>query len=368
MDTTISKHYGWLKGRRVFVTGHTGFKGSWLSRWLIEAGAIVTGYSLPPESSPNLFKAASVADGLTHLEADLLDYNSLELAISKANPEFVFHLAAQALVRRSYSEPHYTSMVNYVGTLNILEILRNRNLPCVAVLVTTDKCYRNEEWEFGYRENDALGGKDPYSASKAAAETVIGAYQHSYFQKTNVRAVSVRAGNVIGGGDWSEDRLVPDCMKTLFKGEPVSIRQPGAFRPWQHVLEALRGYLTAARWWDNAPEEVISDQCYWNFNFGPKLDLNKSVGDLVEGLVKLVGGSWIDVSDPDQPHEATRLYLSIDRAFHLLNWSPILNWEETLDFTVEWYKAHHLGASEEELQSLMRSQISDFLNLAAKRE
>ena len=234
---------GLYAGKRVLVTGHTGFKGSWLCEWLLGLGAKVTGYSLSPPTQPALFEQLGLAGRLRHIIGDIRDLPGLSRALRKARPDFVFHLAAQPLVRDSYANPVETFAVNLMGTVHVLEALRSVRHPCAAVFITTDKCYENREWAYGYREDDPLGGSDPYSASKGAAELAISSYRRSFFGSHPVRIASARAGNVIGGGDWAVDRIVPDCMRALEKGKPIPVRNPKATRPWQHVLEPLSGYL-----------------------------------------------------------------------------------------------------------------------------
>ena len=264
---------GAFRGKRIFLTGHTGFKGAWLSEWLLGLGAEVTGFSLPPTTSPCLFEQLNLHARLNHFEGDIRDGGFLSKAIYDSDPDFVFHLAAQALVRDSYEKPEETFTVNAMGTLHLLEALRKLQKPCTAVLVTTDKCYENREWIYGYREEDKLGGHDPYSASKAAAEIIIHSYRASFFQNHPVRIASARAGNVIGGGDWAKDRIVPDCIRALQAAQPIPVRNKIATRPWQHVLEPLSGYLWLAAALSN-PALVNSsgDKLASAFNLGPGMN------------------------------------------------------------------------------------------------
>jgi CDP-glucose 4,6-dehydratase len=331
------------RGRRVLLTGHTGFKGSWLAFWLLELGAEVTGLALPPEPGPSLFEALGLAERLNHRIGDIRDPVVLRQAVEACRPEVVLHLAAQPLVRRSYGEPVFTWETNVMGTIHLLEALRPLPEPCTAVLITTDKVYRNNEWFYGYRENDPLGGHDPYSSSKAAAELAISSWRSSYcgtlpHQTAHLRVASARAGNVIGGGDWAADRIVPDAMRALAEGRPIGVRNPGATRPWQHVLEPLGGYLLLAERLACAddPGPLASA-----FNFGPQLEANRSVRELVEQSLRHWPGSWLDQSDASSPHEANLLNLVIDKAHHQLGWAPRWPFATTIERTVHWYRQVH---------------------------
>ena len=339
------------KGRRVLLTGHTGFKGSWLSLWLLSLGAEVWGYALEPEGPRSLFadlRLQESAEGswearLHHRVADLRDREALELCVGEAQPEVVLHLAAQPLVRRSYADPLGTWATNVQGSLHLLEALRPLRHPCAVVMVTTDKVYENREWSFGYRESDRLGGHDPYSASKAAAEIAIASWRASFcgdapHQTPHLRIATARAGNVIGGGDWAEDRIVPDAMRALATGEPIAVRNPGATRPWQHVIEPLAGYLRLAE----ALAQETSPPCQ-PFNFGPTLESNRPVRQLVEAILDHWPGRWLDGSDPAAPHEAGMLHLQIDQAHHRLQWTPRWNFATTVERTVGWYRRVHQG-------------------------
>ena len=344
------------RGRRVLLTGHTGFKGSWLSLWLLNLGAQVSGYALAPEPGRSLFHslqwdpAAGWADGgqLQHQLADLRDQESLQQAVEEAQPEVVLHLAAQPLVRRSYHDPLGTWATNVQGSLNLLEALKTLQHTCAVVMVTTDKVYANREWVYGYREDDRLGGHDPYSASKAAAELAIASWRASFcgsaaHQTPHLAIATARAGNVIGGGDWAEDRIVPDAMCALAAGESIPVRSPRATRPWQHVLEPLGGYLLLA---EKLPTAHGPNNPYASaFNFGPSLEANRSVGELVQEALQHWGGNWRDLSDPHAPHEAGRLHLQIDKAYHQLGWQPRWNFATTVARTVAWYRAVYEGAS-----------------------
>lgn len=344
------------RGRRVLLTGHTGFKGSWLSLWLISLGADVWGYALAPDPGASLFEALQLAPNsecphggeLHHQLADLSDLVALQRAVKEAQPEVVLHLAAQPLVRRSYRDPLGTWATNVQGSLHLLEALKPLKHPCAVVMVTTDKVYANRDWDYGYRENDRLGGHDPYSASKAATELAIASWRDSFcgassHQTPHLAVATARAGNVIGGGDWAEDRIVPDAMRALAAGKPIPVRNPGATRPWQHVLEPLGGYLLLAE--KLATARGPSHPYASAFNFGPSLEANRSVGELVQETLLHWSGSWSDLSDPNAPHEAGRLHLQIDKAHHQLGWRPRWDFATTVARTVAWYRAVHEGAS-----------------------
>jgi CDP-glucose 4,6-dehydratase len=328
------------QSKRVLLTRHTGFKGSWLSLWLLELGAVVTGFSLPPETDPNLFSQLGLQSRLDHRLGDIRDASVVAETVQEVQPDVVLHLAAQPLVRRSYAEPTATWATNVMGTIHLLEALRFLQQPCTAVLITTDKVYRNNEWFYGYREVDPLGGHDPYSSSKAAAELAIASWRSSFcgigpHQTPHLRLASGRAGNVIGGGDWAADRIVPDAMRALASGGPIGVRNPLATRPWQHVLEPLGGYLLLAEHLCNAadPTEFAS-----SFNFGPQLEANRSVRALVEEALGHWPGRWVDQSDPAAPHEASLLNLVIDKAHHQLGWAPRWDFATTVEHTVSWYR------------------------------
>jgi CDP-glucose 4,6-dehydratase len=328
---------GAYAGKKVFVTGHTGFKGSWLCEWLLQLGAEITGYSLPPEAKPALFNQLGLKSRLNHIIGDIRDTAKLKRVLQKARPDFVFHLAAQPLVRESYTQPVETFETNLMGTVNLLEALRGLKRPCAAVFITTDKCYENREHHRGYREEDCLGGHDPYSASKAAAEIAISSWRRSFFQNHPVKIASVRAGNVIGGGDWATDRIVPDSIRALQKNLPVPVRNKIATRPWQHVLEPLGGYL-----WLGAKLpglETNDDKFCSAFNFGPSREANRTVRELVEEILKHWPGRWMDRSNPHAVHEAKLLHLETAKALRLLKWKPVWSFSETIEQTVVWYRA-----------------------------
>ena len=331
------------RSRRVLVTGNTGFKGSWLSIWLHQLGADVLGYSLDPPTTPALFTQAGVSQFVTQVRGDVRDLEQLTKVWNEFRPEVVFHLAAQSIVRTSYRLPVDTVSTNVLGTVMVMEAARLQQTPVALVLITSDKCYENREWERGYAEDDTLGGRDVYSGSKAAAEILISSYRQSFFGlSARVPVASARAGNVIGGGDWASDRIVPDTVRALQAGEPVRVRNPGAVRPWQHVLEPLSGYLQlgAALMVRNCRELESA------FNFGPTPDNVQSVGALVSLAVKCWGsGEWRDESEPGAPHEATLLQLDIARAGRMLGWRPRWNFEEAVAMTVDWYGAVARGES-----------------------
>jgi CDP-glucose 4,6-dehydratase len=354
-----------FNGKRVLVTGHTGFKGSWLCEWLLGLGADVTGFSLPPKTQPALFEQLGLARRLRHVVCDIQDADDLAKAVSECKPDFVFHLAAQALVRESYVHPRETFEVNAMGTLHLLESLRNLKKPCSAVLVTTDKVYLNREWNHGYREEDPLGGHDPYSASKAAAELIIASYRDSFFQNHPVKVASSRAGNVIGGGDWAKDRIVPDCIAALQKNKPIPVRNRHATRPWQHVLEPLSGYLwLAASMAEPKLRRCELPQLASAFNFGPNRDSNRTVAELVEEVLKHWPGRWQDKTDPAAPHEAGLLQLSTDKAYALLRWSPVWSFSEAVGSTVDWYRAAEQFKGAKEFQKQTQAQIAQYIQRA----
>lgn len=341
------------KGRRVFLTGHTGFKGGWLSFWLSEMGADVHGYALAPPTRPSFFDVSGVQKRLASSTiADIRDANALTSAMAQAKPEVVFHLAAQPLVRRSYADPVDTFTTNVIGTVNVLEAARASKTVRALVNVTTDKCYDNREWYWPYRENDPLGGHDPYSASKACAELVTACYRTSFFAPAGMLLASARAGNVVGGGDWAEDRLVPDILKAFDAERVLSIRSPSAIRPWQHVLEPLSGYLLLA-------QRMLSGdaQAAGAWNFGPAQESARDVRTIVEFFSRRIAGSSWTTDDQPRPHEAGRLELDSSRARALLGWRPRWSIEETLGKTLDWHMAWRAGA---DMAAITRDQIADF--------
>ena len=334
-------------GRRVLLTGHTGFKGSWLSLWLLQLGAEVWGYALQPDPGRSLFHDLTLSQETSQLHhhlGDLRDLQALQETVQQAQPEVVLHLAAQPLVRCSYRDPLGTWATNVQGSLHLLEALKTLQHPCAVVMVTTDKVYANREWDYGYREEDRLGGHDPYSASKAAAELAIASWRASFcgpsaHQTPHLAIATARAGNVIGGGDWAEERIVPDAIRALAADQPISVRNPQATRPWQHVLEPLGGYLLLA-------ERLVAADGSLNsaFNFGPHLEANRSVRELLDLALQHWPGHWQDLSEPEAPHEAGRLHLQIDKAHHQLSWRPRWDFATTVTRTVAWYRAVYGGA------------------------
>ncbi|MFL2601060.1 MAG: CDP-glucose 4,6-dehydratase [Flavobacteriaceae bacterium] len=352
-------------GKNVVITGHTGFKGSWLTTWLKMLGANVIGIALDPYTDPSNFTVCHLADKIADHRVNISNFNEIQKIIKDSNPDFLFHLAAQAIVKKSYENPLETWETNTIGTLNVLEGLRKLDKKCIAVIITSDKCYNNVEWTWGYRENDTLGGSDPYSASKGSAELVVKSHVQSFFPKetTLVRIASARAGNVIGGGDWSPDRIVPDCVKAWSLSETVKLRNPNATRPWQHVLEPLSGYLSlAAEMLNN--KELHGEA----FNFGPQLQKDKSVLE----LVKAIKQNWKDINFEDisdfynGPYESKLLKLNCDKALNLLNWHAILDFGDTVSYTAEWYKTYY--DSKSNMFSFTTKQIKDYtLKAKSKR-
>jgi CDP-glucose 4,6-dehydratase len=326
-------------GRKVLLTGHTGFKGSWLTTWLTELGAEVCGYSDGVPTTPSLFEAAGLASSIRHELGDIRDVERLSKLVKDYRPDFVFHLAAQAVVSTSYAQPLETFSVNVMGTASILDVLRKVDWPCVAVIITSDKVYDNVEWSWGYRENDRLGGKDIYSGSKGGAELAFNSYFHSFFQHPDcpVRLATTRAGNVIGGGDWAPDRIVADCIRAWRDGVVVEIRSPSATRPWQHVLEPLSGYLTLG-------SAMVDDSSLHGerFNFGPRSEQNATVVELLAAIAQVWGAedpeSCYRITDNKPFHEASLLKVSSDHALLRLRWAPTLSYAECITTTASWYR------------------------------
>lgn len=348
-------------GKTVLVTGHTGFKGSWLSVWLEQLGAKVVGVALDPPTVPSHYVAARLCTGMVDSRIDIRNREKLEEAILLSQPDFVFHLAAQALVRHSYEDPLETWQTNVMGTLHLLEGLRKLNKACSVVIITSDKCYDNVEWVWGYRETDAIGGPDPYSASKGAAELAIRSHIKSYFPKetSKIRIASARAGNVIGGGDWAENRIVPDCVKAWSTNNIVELRNPYSTRPWQHVLEPLSGYLTLANALAHEPD--LHGQ---PFNFGPQAQQNHSVLALVQQMALYWDQvRWQDVSGVlTGPYESGLLKLNCDKALHYLQWHAVMGFEDTVRMTAEWYRAYYQQSAE--MLSVTNAQITDYTAIA----
>ena len=357
MENMVSR---W-KGRRVFLTGHTGFKGSWLSLWLTQLGAHVRGYALDPWTEPNMFTSARVAGLVDDVRGDVLDLARLRASMVEFAPEVVFHLAAQPLVRRSYADPVGTYAVNIMGTVHLLEAVRQTPGVKAVVCITTDKCYENKEWVWPYRETDSLGGYDPYSSSKACAELVAAAFRSSYFalqssHDNHVALATARAGNVIGGGDWSQDRLVADLVRGFVAGKPVRIRRPHSIRPWQHVLEPLQGYILLA-------QRLLEGETAFTsaFNFGPGDQDAWSVEQIADEMVSLWGNgaNWIRDADPGA-HEAGYLKLDSSKARTELNWRPKLSIERALEWTASWYRSSSQGL---DMQALTLKQIAEYEGL-----
>ncbi len=349
--------------KTVLITGHTGFKGAWLTAWLKQLGAKVTGLALDPPTEPSHFVAANLTNAMTDLRIDIRDQVDLEEAIVSVQPDFVFHLAAQALVRRSYEDPVETWQTNLLGTLHVLEAFRKLDKSCAAVIITSDKCYDNVEWVWGYRETDAMGGPDPYSASKGAAELAIRSHIKSFFPKatSKVRIASARAGNVIGGGDWGADRIVPDCVRAWSSDNFVELRNPYSTRPWQHVLEPLSGYLSLAVALSQRPELHGEP-----LNFGPQAQQTHSVLELVQQMAlhwKQV--RWEDVSGSTEgPYESGLLKLNCDKSLHYLQWHAVMGFEDTVRMTAEWYRAYYQQPAQIALTT--DAQIADYTTIAKK--
>ncbi|HVV27173.1 MAG TPA: CDP-glucose 4,6-dehydratase [Rhizomicrobium sp.] len=352
---------GFWSGRRVFLTGHTGFKGAWMSLWLQRLGAIVHGYALAPPTQPSLFDIADVASGMEHEIGDIRDPARLTAAIRAFAPSVVFHLAAQPIVRESYAVPVETYSTNVMGTVHLLEAIRQTPGVEATVIVTSDKCYENRETIWPYRETDAMGGCDPYSSSKGCAELVAAAYGRSYFQPgmDNGSLASVRAGNVIGGGDWAKDRLMADLMRGLIVGEKVVIRRPRSVRPWQHVLEPLSGYLTVAKHLVTA-----GPQAWEGWNFGPDMGSNKTVAEFAQLTCRLWGtpDALRMEENLNDPHEAGLLTLDSTKARVFLQWRPVWNFEHCISRTIEWYRSY---SSEDEMRAVTISQIAEYENASA---
>ena len=349
------------KGKRVFLTGHTGFKGSWLSLWLQFLGAKVIGYALSPPTAPSLFDIARVGEGMQSIIADIRDLSTLQRTMQSIQPDIVIHMAAQPLVRLSYENPVETYATNVMGTVHLLEAVRHTPSVQAVVIITTDKCYENREWVWGYRENEPMGGYDPYSNSKGCAELVSAAYRSSFFNPNTyahhgVAIATVRAGNVIGGGDWAKDRLIPDILSAFEMHKPLKIRNPNAIRPWQHVLEPLRGYLTLAeRLYTHGPRYAEP------WNFGPNDEDAKPVAWIVKYMADFWGNdaSW-QIEDADHLHEATYLKLDISKVRTRLNWHPLLTLKQALDLIIDWSQARQKGA---DMQSITLGQIKTYQSL-----
>ena len=349
-----------FQGKTVVVTGHTGFKGSWLSIWLVKLGAKVVGLSNSLVSDPCNYLASNIIDLVDDYRVDIRDTDAVRKIIKKVKPDFVFHLAAQALVRTSYAMPVETMLVNAMGSVNVLDTLRMLDKEVVAIMITSDKVYDNVEWVWGYRETDRLGGKDPYSASKGMAELAIRSFIESYFSEDfNIRVGVARAGNVIGGGDWAADRIVPDCIRAWANGERVNIRSPNATRPWQHVLEPLSGYLKLG--------VELSEKCTFHgetYNFGPNANQNYSVAELINEMAKHWNKvRWNDVSEiGNHLHEAGLLKLNCDKALFDLNWSPALDFKQVVEMTIQWYRRYYKDGGN--MQQFTLLQIEKYSKLS----
>ncbi|MES2308282.1 MAG: CDP-glucose 4,6-dehydratase [Verrucomicrobiota bacterium] len=360
MNPSLRETY---QGRKVLVTGDTGFKGSWLCEILLGWGAEVHGIALEPNTTPALYTQLDLGKRIQHTTLDIRNAAGIQSLISALKPDFIFHLAAQSLVRESYVTPLETFDVNLMGTLHILEAMRSLDRS-VGVMITTDKCYENREMNYAYQEEDPMGGYDPYSASKATAEIGISSYRRSFFKdKNEIGIASARAGNVIGGGDWAKDRILPDSMRSLAQGDSISVRNPRSTRPWQHVLEPLGGYLKLGASLDESIRLKNRDQkeMYRSaFNFGPTDDSNRTVEVLVEEVLKHWSGSWENLAEKNAPHEAGLLHLNINKAREILKWTPHWNFETTIQKTVEWYKMVH--EKKESPQEMTRRQIKEYFN------
>ncbi len=351
------------KDKNILITGCNGFKGSWLSLWLLELGANVKGISLEPPSNPSHFESLSLEQFIENKKIDIRDFDKLKKTINQIKPDFIFHLAAQSLVQKSYKRSLETFQINTLGTINLLEVLKDVQHFCRVILITSDKCYENVEWIWGYKETDKLGGIDPYSASKAAAEIAISSYMRSFFclEKHPVKICSTRAGNVIGGGDWAENRIVPDCIKSWSKKEPVFLRNPSSTRPWQHVLEPISGYLRLGEMM--MPMHSEHSQ---SFNFGPNQYNTKSVKDLVEKMTEFWPESSYKISiESKYQKEAKLLKLNCDKSYEKLNWKPVLDFDETIEMTTKWYFSFYNKNSTLESS---RKDINKYIEFAKERK
>ena len=337
--------------KKILITGHTGFKGTWLSFWLRCLGAELIGYSLEAPTKPNLFEALNLEKELIHITGDLRDFSKLKEVVKTYKPEIIFHLGAQALVIDSYKDPLYTFSTNVMGTVHLLEAIRESESVKVVVIITSDKCYENKEWFYSYRENDTLGGKDPYSCSKACAELVVKSYRESFLKEKGIGIATARAGNVIGGGDWQKNRLIPDCVRAIVKKEPLKLRNPNAVRPWQHVLEPLYGYMLLAKKLWEKPEEFSSA-----WNFGPVSTEIIRVRDLVEKFFK-VWGEKPKILEERRVYykESKLLLLDITKSVHKLGWKPVLSLSQAIKLTADWYKTFYLDP--EKIKEVTVNQI-----------
>ncbi|MCR9204822.1 MAG: CDP-glucose 4,6-dehydratase, partial [Halobacteriovoraceae bacterium] len=351
-------------GKNVLITGHTGFKGSWLSYWLQMLGANVHGFSISLPSEPSHFNTLNLDEKIaSHTLGDIRSFYEIHNVINKVKPDIIFHLAAEAIVSTCIYDPIKAFSTNVMGTVNIMEALKHQNHCQHVVLITSDKCYENVEWRYGYRENDRLGGKDPYSASKACAELAISSFQRTYFNESEINMVSARAGNVIGGGDWAKDRIIPDCMLAWSKNDPVMVRSPGSTRPWQHVLEPLSGYLRLGEVLQKNPEKFRGE----SFNFGPGPEVIATVEELITEMKKTWPSGTVEYGDPSKlsKKESNLLKLNCDKAITFLDWTANLNFEETIHFTCDWYKNYYTNES---TQVDTENQIERYSKLALERK
>ncbi|OGH97637.1 MAG: CDP-glucose 4,6-dehydratase [Candidatus Melainabacteria bacterium GWF2_32_7] len=356
---------GIYKGKKVLVTGHTGFKGSWLSLWLTMLGADVIGFSLEPNTQPSLFEAINIEKKISHVVGDIRNFNLLQQVFDKYNPEIVFHLAAQPLVRLSYSEPVTTYETNVMGTLNVFEAARNNKNVKAIVNITSDKCYENKEINYGYKETDPMGGYDPYSSSKGMAELLTNSYRNSFFhpekygKNHTIALASGRAGNVIGGGDWAKDRIIPDCIKSLTENKIIEIRSPKATRPWQHVLEPLSGYLLLG-------QKLLEEPAKYNsgWNFGPHDDSVLTVESIVNKAIKYWGSGEVKIVSENNLHEANLLQLDISKASTYLNWQPVYKLEDSIKVTIEWYRYFYF--ENQNICEFTENQIINYVENAKK--
>ena len=359
------------RGKRVLVTGHTGFKGSWMCEWLLLLGAEVKGIGLDPNSQPSLFECLDLSSRINDVRVDICEKEALRKEILDWGPDLIFHMAAQPLVRYSYEYPLETVTTNIMGTTYLLEALREMDSKCSVVIVTTDKCYLNKEWDHGYREEDALGGYDLYSASKACVEVLTNAYRSSFFsgEGNRIQLATARAGNVIGGGDWAVDRIVPDAIRNLKAGNPIPVRNRNATRPWQHVIEPIGGYLKLGYLLCESNESLVdgvpASDLATAFNFGPSIRSNRTVWELVNSILSHWSGECWDVSDPNAPHEAQKLNLATDKAYHRLGWAPVWDFARTVEETIRWYA--HWNANQESCEAIRtftQEQIKKYVTAA----
>ncbi len=374
MENTVEAHEdmqtlfgGIYRDKTVFITGHSGFKGSWLTLWLKALGAKVVGYSLAPPTEPNLFEAIGISGSIEHIIGDVREYEEIVCAMEACRPEIVFHLAAQTIVRQAYCSPRLTYDTNVMGTVNVLEAIRQTPSVRVCINITSDKCYENKDWVYSYRENDPMGGYDPYSSSKAGAEFVAAAYRRSFFnpQKDTSRSlglVSMRAGNVIGGGDWAQDRIIPDCVRALSRNVAIPVRNPLAVRPWQYILDPLSAYLWMGNLlWQN------HDKYDYGWNIGPAVSPGLSVKQLVEIVVKIWGkGRWEDKSDSTEVYEANTLRLDCSKAANLIRWMSCYSVQESVEKTIEWYYKYYNDADFDAYNYTL-AQIIQFVEKARNR-